>query len=69
MGHLRMRGCIQSIVLLKVQFVLPSPRIVCSWQIGIRGSLLESLGIVISTFIRQLFMGPGVLVGNGSQGI
>ena len=32
---------------------------------GNSGSLLVSLGILISTFMRGLFLGPGVPVCNG----
>ena len=36
---------------------------------GKHGSLSGSLGIVTSTCIRVLFLGPGVLVCNGGSGV
>ena len=62
---LHIRRCLQRVALAKVQLAFPCLRYQWSWKMGKLGNLPMSLGIVSSTSINGLFLGPGVPVCNG----
>ena len=68
-GRLSMRGCLKRLALLNVQLVFLSLRFWYSYKMGKHCSLQVSLVIMISTFIRGLFLEPGVLVCNSGCGM